>query len=60
MWKTFFRRRLTEELQDISEQCVKLNKMKKQAEVAVIKEDSHNKSLIESLLKESVSKILWS
>ena len=34
--------------------------MEKQAKVAVIKEDSYNKSLIGSLLKESVPKILQS
>lgn len=60
MWKALLRKRFAGELQDISERRAELDRMEEQAKVAVIKEDSHNKSLIGSLLKESVPKILRS
>ena len=60
MWKALLRKRFAGELQDISERRAELNRMEEQAEVAVIKEDSHNRSLIGSLLEESILRILRS
>ena len=60
IWKNLLRRRFAGELQDISERRAKLDRMEEQVEVAVIKEDNNNRSLIGVLLEESVTKILRS